>query len=337
MSSMKDVARLAGVSPSTVSRVINQNIPVDARTKKRVEEAIRKLNYRPNLLAKGLRLRSGHFIGLVVPEFIPLHAFANIIKYTEESTARHEFNLILGNHHDNADLEEQFIDSLIRRSVDGIIFSRVSDESRVLKILHKRNIPIVVIDRVLEDESIPSVVLNNYRAGELAADHLVSLGHRHVACISGPLNIALCRERIKGFRHVLQHHQIVFDDEFIFGGDFKLEAGMQGTASILRNHPETTAIWAHNDLMAAGVVKELYRRGLKVPEDMSVLGMDDVSLASILTPELSTIQQPFQAMSEKAVEMIVMQKEHAGLVEKKVVFEPTLVVRETTAHIREDS
>ena len=333
MSSMKDVAKLAGVSSSTVSRVISQKIPVDEQTEKRVREAIRKLNYRPNLLAKGLRLRSGHFIGLVVPEFIPLHAFANIIKYTEESAARHEFNLILGNHHDNADTEERFIDSLIRRSVDGIIFSRVSDESRVLKILHERNIPIVVIDRILEDESIPSVVLNNYRAGELAAEHFVSLGHRHIACISGPFNIALCRERIKGFRHVLQKNHLTLDNELIFEGDFKLETGMRGTASILRNHKEVTAIWAQNDLMAAGVIKEISREGLRVPRDVSVLGMDDVSLASILTPELTTIKQPFQAMCEKAVEMIVLQKDSAVLAERKVVFEPTLVVRETTAPV----
>ena len=330
---MKDVAKLAGVSPSTVSRVISQKIPVDQQTEKRVREAIKKLNYRPNLLAKGLRLRSGHFIGLVVPEFIPLHAFANIIKYTEESAARHEFNLILGNHHDNADLEERFIDSLIRRSVDGIIFSRVSDESRVLKILHEQNIPIVIIDRALEDESIPSVVLNNYRAGELAAEHFVSLGHQHIACISGPLNISLCRERIKGFRDILQKNHIHFDESSIVEGNFKLEAGMRGTDSILRNHPEVTAIWAHNDLMAAGVMKELYRRGIHIPGAISILGMDDVSLASILTPELSTIKQPFQAMSEKAVEMIIMQKENVALAEKKAVIEPTLVVRETTASV----
>ena len=218
MSSMKDVAKLAGVSPSTVSRVINQNIPVGEQTKARVNEAIRKLHYKPNLLAKGLRVRSGHVIGLVVPEFIPLHAFANIIKYVEECAHQYDFNLILGNHHDNPDIEEQFIDSLIRRSVDGIIFSRVSDESRVLRILHERNIPIVVIDRVLEDESVPRVVLNNSRAGELAAEHLVSLGHRQIACISGPLNIGLCRERIKGFKHVLMEHGIEFSDDLIFEG-----------------------------------------------------------------------------------------------------------------------
>ena len=331
MSSMKDVAKLAGVSPSTVSRVINQNIPVGEQTKARVNEAIRKLHYKPNLLAKGLRVRSGHVIGLVVPEFIPLHAFANIIKYVEECAHQYDFNLILGNHHDNPDIEEQFIDSLIRRSVDGIIFSRVSDESRVLRILHERNIPIVVIDRVLEDESVPRVVLNNSRAGELAAEHLVSLGHRQIACISGPLNIGLCRERIKGFKHVLMEHGIEFSDDLIFEGEFKLEGGMTGVDVLLRNHKDITGIWAHNDLMAAGVLKELHKRAVNVPDDMSIIGMDDVSLASIVTPALTTIKQPFKEMSGKAVEMIMRQKEGESLSDKTIMLEPELVVRETTA------
>lgn len=334
MSSMKDVAKLAGVSVSTVSRVINQNIPVDEETKRRVKEAIRKLNYKPNLLAKGLRLRSGRVIGLVVPDFVPLHAFANIIKYTEESALQHDFNLILGNNHDNPDIEERFIDNLIRRSVDGIIFSRVSDESRVLKILHKRDIPIVVIDRALEDESVPSVVINNYRAGELSAEHLVSLGHKHIVCITGPLNITLCRERVKGFKQVLMDHNIGFYEECIFEGDFKLEAGMRGIASLLRSHEKITAVWAHNDIMAAGVIKELHKRGMKVPDDMSVIGMDDTSLANMITPALTTIKQPFKEMSEKAVEMIIRQKVDDVMLDKKIVLETSLVIRETTAEVK---
>jgi LacI family transcriptional regulator len=330
MSSMKDVARLAGVSVSTVSRVINRNIPVDEHTKRRVEEAIRKLHYKPNLLAKGLRLRSGHLIGLVVPDFVPLHAFANIIKYVEECALEYDFNLILGNNHDNPEIEERFIDSLIRRSVDGIIFSRVSDESRVLRILHQRNIPIAVIDRALEDETVPSVVLDNARAGELAAEHLVNLGHTRIGCIAGSLNIALSRERMKAFARVLEDHHTGLDEDWVFEGSFKFEAGVKGAAALLRDHPDLTAIWAHNDLMAAGVIKELHQRGIRVPADVSVMGMDDVSLAGMMTPALTTIKQPFREMSQKAVELIVLQKEGEEFT-KRIVLEPTLVVRETTA------
>ena len=334
MSSMKDVARLAGVSISTVSRVINQNIPVDEQTRRKVEEAIRKLKYKPNLLAKGLRLKSGHLIGLVVPEIVPLHAFANIIKYTEESASLHDFNIILGNHHDDPDVEERFIDKLIRRNVDGIIFSRVSDESRVLKILYERDIPIVAIDRVLENENVPSVVIDNYSSGVMAAEHLVSLGHKHIACITGALNISLCRERIKGFSHVLRQHNIEFDSRMIFEGDFKLETGRRAMSFFLQNQPQVTGIWAHNDLMAAGAVKELLKRGIRVPGDISILGMDDISVARIITPELTTIKQPFKEMSEKAIELIIMQKNGQEIPCKKIVLKPSLVIRETTGLTR---
>jgi len=159
------------------------------------EKAITKLNYKPNLLAKGLRLRSGHLIGLVVPEVIH-HTFASFIYFAEESITKSGYNMILGNTHSDPLVEEKFIDSLIRRDVDGIIFSRVSDESKILRIIDSTNTPIVIIDRALENEDIPCIILNNIKAGELAAEHLVTLGHKKIACIIGPLNIALSRDRL---------------------------------------------------------------------------------------------------------------------------------------------
>jgi len=160
MPSMKDVARLAGVSVSTASRVINQSVLVDKATKLKVEKAVKELNFKPNLLANGLRLKSGNLIGLVVPEFEHNQALVRFVS-CEQSAVQHGFNLILGNNHNNQDDEEKFIDSLIRRHVDGIVFSRVSDESRVLKIIDSTNIPIVAIDRVLDNEDIPRIVMDN--------------------------------------------------------------------------------------------------------------------------------------------------------------------------------
>src|SRR5690349_16181920 len=140
MASIKDVARLASVSESTVSRVINSSVPVDLATRNRVEEAIQKLNYRTNLLAKGLRLNSGHLIGLVVPDIMH-HTFASFIQCVERCSTERGYNLIIGNHRNNPDLEEAFIDNLIRRHVDGVIFSRVSDESRALQLLNSTDVP----------------------------------------------------------------------------------------------------------------------------------------------------------------------------------------------------
>lgn len=331
MASLKDVARLAGVSISTVSRVINKNIPVDEKTRERVEEAIRKVRYKPNLLAKGLRLKSGHLIGLVVPE-IAHTTFAIFIKYIEESVTQYSFSMLLGNNRNDPEIEERFIDTLIRRSVDGIIFCRVSDQSRIFKILDRTNIPIVIIDRALDREDIPSVVLDNYLAGQIAAQYLLRLGHRRVGCVTGPLNITLCRERLRGFRDTLKGEGIDLEEGRIFEGDFKFESGLVAVDVFLEREVRLTAIWAQNDLMAVGVLKQLKRKGFRVPEQMSVMGMDNIQLCEMIVPSLTTISQPFQAMCEKAVEMIFQQKTEQ-LQEKRVVLDPTLVVRESTTRL----
>jgi len=330
MASMKDVAKLANVSESTVSRVINRNIPVDDATRSRVEDAIRSLNYKPNLLAKGLRIKSGHLIGLVVPEIVH-HTFASFIQHIEESTVARGYNLIIGNHKNDPDLEESFIDMLVRRNVDGIIFSRVSDESRVMRIIHQTRVPVVVIDRAAEREELASVVLDNNRAGSIAGEHLAGLGHRTIGCITGPMKIALSRERLSGFRDALVRSGAVLPDGAVFEGDFKFESGFEGAREILGRQPDTTALWAQNDLMAIGALKYLSGIGKAVPADISLLGMDDIALARMITPSLSTVIQPFREICEKAVELVLAKRASNDGGKGRIVIEPGLAVRDSTA------
>jgi DNA-binding LacI/PurR family transcriptional regulator len=181
MFSIKDVAKLANVSVSTVSRVINNRDSINEKTKERVLEAIKALDYKPNFLAKGLRAKSSNLLGLVIP-ILDIDPFTEIINLTCKIANKNGFDIMLGYCQNNPDLEEDFIVNLIRRHVDGIIFSRVSDESRVLRILNKTDVPVVVIDRVFEIEEISCVILDNYRAGEIAAQHLTELGHEKIAC-----------------------------------------------------------------------------------------------------------------------------------------------------------
>jgi DNA-binding LacI/PurR family transcriptional regulator len=332
MASLRDVAKLADVSISTVSRVINRMVPVQDATRKRVEEAVRALDYKPNLQAMGLRLRRSHLIGLVVPEIIH-HTFASFIQYLEESAVARGYNLIVGNHKDDPSLEESFIDMLVRRNVDGIIFSRVSDESRIMKIIDKNQISVVVIDRAAERESLPSVVLDNYRAGQLAGNHLGSLGHRAVACLTGQQKISLCRERLAGFRDALSRHGVDLPVDAVFEGDFKFESGIAGAQAVLDRHPEITAIWAQNDLMAVGALKYLQSIGRSVPREMSLVGMDDNPLARMITPALTTITQPFEQICEKAVELLLSAKNGNGSVPSKIVTDPDLIIRDSTAAV----
>jgi DNA-binding LacI/PurR family transcriptional regulator len=329
LASMKDVAKLAHVSVSTVSRVINKTVPVDARTRSQVERAIRRLDFKPNLLARGLRSKSGHLIGLAVPELLhpALSAFVN---YVEESVRGEGLQCIVGNTRNDLGIEADFIESLIRRHVDGIIFSRVSDESRVLRVLSKNHVPMVVIDRALDSEGVPTVVLDNYRAGELAAEHLIGLGHRRIACISGSPKIHLSRERVSGFRDALRRHGMDLPDSHLHEGDFGYETGIEGIGKFLASGVEMTAVWGMSDLAALGAVAELGRRQRSVPRDVSVIGTDDIEFARMSFPALTTVRQPFQEMCRRAVDLIMAQVRGKRPASMRVVLAPELVIREST-------
>ena len=329
MSSMKEVAKLAGVSISTVSRVINNSVPVEEDTRKKVEKAIKKLNYKPNLLAKGLRIKSGRLIGLLVPGTIYNHAFASFVDYIESNVSNIGYNLVLGHNRNDPNSEAEFIDTLIRRNVDGIILSRVSDESRVLRMLDNNKIPVVVIDRAFTNEDVPAVVLDNYQAGEIAAKHFVDLGHKKIACLTGPLNISLCRERLNGFRDTLLKFNIDFTKNDIYEGDFKFESGVDFAKEIINNR-KYSAIWAQNDLMAIGIINHLIRVGYKIPEDISIVGMDDITFSRMIVPSLTTVGQPFSDMCKSAVDLIYDQIKGKTIQNKRLIFQPYFVLRETT-------
>ncbi len=329
MVSMKDVAKLAGVSVSTVSRVVNKvNFPINEKTKESVEQAIVQLRYKPNLLAKSLRMRVDNTIGLVVPK-IMYYFFSSLIGYVEDALVKRGYNLLLRNTDNDPKKEESFINNLISRNVSGIIFSRVSDESRVLEIIEKSNIPIIVVDRALNNEHTPSVILNNYKAGELAAEHLFGLGHRHFACITGQLNISLARNRLEGFRNYLMNRGIKKGNIFIFEGDFDLESGINAVKEMMESRVLCSAIWAQTDITALGVLKQLHYLQYKVPNDISVMGMDNAELTCMLLPEITTIEQPMREIALAAVNLIIklIKKES---IPKKTVVEPKLVVRSST-------
>lgn len=330
MPSMKDVAQLAGVSTSTVSRVINSSLPVDEDTRAKVEEAILQVNYRPNLVARGLRLKSARLIGIVVPE-LQHETFTSFIKFTEESVRAQGYNLVFGSTNMDPDTEERIIEDLIQRNIDGLIFSRVSDKSRVLKIISRAKIPSVIIDRSMEIENIPAVVMNNYGAGMMAAEHFLSLGHKKFACITGPLDISISRERLAGFRDTVRSRGGQLDEKNIFEGSFKFESGGEGVDYLMESRPGFTALWAHNDYMAIGAVNRFIARGMSVPADVSVVGLDNIEPSWMIKPALTTIAQPFKKMCEKAVDLIIRMNRKSNIENVRIVLDSELIVRETSA------
>jgi DNA-binding LacI/PurR family transcriptional regulator len=330
VASIKDVAQLAGVSVSTVSRVLSGSPRVDEGTRARVEKAIARIDYRPNLLARGLRSKSGNVIGLVVPEILH-ETFAAFIKYTERCCVEKGFDLVVGNTGGRPETEGAFIDNLLRRHVDGIIFSRVSDRSRVLDTIERWNVPAVIIDRALDRESLPTVVLDNHRAGVLAAEHLAALGHKAIGVVTGPRDIALSRERQRGFTATLRRHGLTLPAARVLEGDFKFESGRAAARAFIEAGLPITALWCHNDLMAVGALNTFARHGVRVPADVSLVGMDNTGVSEMVVPALSSVTQPFEEMCRQAVELVLAIRRGERVGNRRVVLAPGMVARESSA------
>ena len=266
----------------------------------------------------------------MVPE-IAHPSFNLVIKYIEESAFKRNLNLLIFNTHNNYGREAFAIDMLLRQRINGIIFSRVSDESHVINMSRSTNTPMVVIDRTLHNEKIPNVILDNYRAGVIAAEHLVECGCRKIATITGSFKIGLSRERFQGFRDTLEKHGLQLDRNLIYEGEFNFENGVAGVTHFLEAGNSFDGLWGQNDMIAAGAIGTLVRHGIKVPEDVSVMGMDDVQFAHMYCPSISTIAQPYKEMCEKAVECIDKLTKDEEVEQFQVLYPPKLVVRESTA------
>ncbi len=329
MASLKDVAVLAGVSPSTVSRVMNNTIFVSEETRRKVEEAIKQVQYKPNILAQSLRLKATKNIGLLVPE-ITNPSFNLVIKHVVDSAAKRGLNTIVCSTENNPEVEAHIIDKLIRQAINGIIFIRVSDKSHIAGVSKNTGVPMVVIDRAFHNDTIPNVTCDNYLAGTLAAEHLASKGRKRVATITGKFQISLCRERHQGFVDQLKIHGIELDPDLVFEGGFNFQAGQTGVQEFLKNGLEFDGIWGQSDMVAAGAMSCLLHAKKRIPEDISVVGMDDALFSSMVYPSITTVAQPFQQICEKAVELIDSLTNNTPLETNHFVFKPHLIVRESS-------
>jgi len=304
MASINDVARLAGVSKATVSRVLNKTAPVHKQTEKRVNKAIRLLQYNPNLLAKGLKQKSGRLIGLLVPD-INHPTYSLIVKHVESYARAAGFHLVLANTGNNPAEEARLIDNLLCRNVDGIIFLRVSNKSIAAERMAQSGVPFVLIDRAYEHSPFPFVMSDNYMAGVLAARFLISKGHHKIACVTGPSDISASIQRLAGFQDTLKQYDITLAPDHVLEGDFSFECGRRIARDILDTLPEISAIWAQNDPMAIGMMHAFLKNRIRIPGDISIMGMDDIELAALFVPGLTTVRQPFEKMCELAVQNLI--------------------------------
>jgi LacI family transcriptional regulator len=328
---MKEVARAAEVSVATVSHVINGTRFVSPGLAARVHKAMGTLGYTPDATARSLRVRRTQTIGLVIPDNSNPF-FAELAQVIEEEGFEAGYTTILGNSTEQADRERRYVQTLVSKRVDGLIaaLSR-EDDGTLERILRPTKIPVVVIDRDVNLPGADVVLYDNAGGSYAGARHLLELGHTRLAFIAGPGDVQPVAERLRGFRQALHEAGLDVASDAVAEGDFHYHGGRAATARLLESPDGVTAIVAANDLMAAGALRELADRGIRVPEQMSVVGFDDAPLAEMVSPALTTIRQPLQEMAQTAVSLLLSRIAGENGQAQRHVLRTELVVRDSTA------
>lgn len=339
---IQDVAARSGVSISTVSRVVTGAVAVEPATAERVREAIADLGYRPNLLARSFRRRVTHTIGLLVPDNSNPF-FAEMARTIEDAGFAEGYSVILCNSDLSAVKQETYIDVLLAKRVDGLILTSsgliptVDGHDAVERILDA-GAPCVVVDRDLGEAPVDQVLVDNDQGGYLAGEHLINLGHRRIACLVGPNDLTPSAGRIAGFQRALADAGLAVVAEGLVRGNGRPDGGAAAVRRLLERGMiaagDVTAIFAFNDQMAIGAIGALQRAGRRVPEDISVIGFDDIPLSAAIFPALTTIAQPIGEMGAVGVRLLLDRiarghaRGHAPY--QRVRLATRLVVREST-------
>lgn len=331
---MEDIGRRAKVSASTVSRVINQSVAVDPATEQRVRAAIDELGYRPNLLARSFRRRVTHTIGLLVPDNSNPF-FAEVARMIEDAGYREGYSVILCNSDLSKEKQAAYLDVLLAKRVDGLILVSsglisLTDEPDPIQRVLEAGIPCVVIDRDLGDLPVDQVLVENEMGGYQAGRYLVELGHERIACIVGPSDITPSAGRFAGFELALSEAPVSLKPVASIMCNGRYDGGEAAVRELLDLGVDFTALFVFNDLVAIGAHGTLRRAGLRVPEDVSIVGFDDVALASAVYPPLTTVAQPIAEMANTSVRLLINRIAEKDTPHARVVLPTTLVERESS-------
>ena len=327
MPTMKDVARAAGVSITTVSHVINETRYVSDELRDRVSKAMAELDYHPNTLARSLRQGISHTIGLIVPDNSNPF-FADIAKAVETRGFEAGYSTILCNSDGQLEKELTYTNVLLAKQVDGIIFIAASSQSEHIALLTEQNVPVVIADREMLDSDVDVVLVDNYRGGYLATEYLISLGHHRIGCITGPSDTTPSADRVHGYVDAFTAAGLPVDDNLIVKGDFRYRSGAEGTRQLLDREEPPTAIFVCNDVMSMAAMAVVRERGLNIPDDISIIGFDDIPLASFTSPPLTTIAQPIQEIGKIATDLLIERMSRSSSrPSQRIVLDVQLVVR----------
>lgn len=330
MATMKDIAKLAGVSTSTVSHVINKTRFVSEEISERVNHAAKELNYyAPSALARSLKVNRTQTIGMLVTTSTNPF-FGEVVKGVERSCYQKGYSLILCNTEGDNERMRQSISTLLQKRVDGLILMCDSLEGERIDVFERYpDIPVVVMDWGPMLFTSDKIQDNSLRGGYLAVKHLIDCGHKQVGCITGPLIKHQAQMRYEGYKRAMLEAGLTFNPNWIIESDFECEGGYQALKKMSERGTLPTAIFVSNDMMAMGVINAANELGINVPEDLSLIGYDDIHIAKFMSPSLTTIHQPKYRLGQAAVETLVRRLNDKSAEAEVVQLEPALVERKS--------
>lgn len=330
------IAQMAGVSRSTVSRVLTKKTNVKASTKAKVEQVMQELNYRPNSMARGLVMGRQNLIGLIVTD-IRNPFYTELIWTISNAIRKKGYMMTLYNSGEANRENDQFLWGLLDYGFSGLIFADARNEESFLSFLENASCPVVLVNRNIEFKNpFDTISIDNFKGGYLATKHLIELGHKRIAMLKGPAFSATSQGRYEGFLYALKEAGIPVNNDYVYSGILNMESGRTFAKNVILNskHPPT-AVFVGGDLMSYGVMDECLANGVMIPDDLSIIGFDDIPFSGTSMINLTTISHPYTQMGELVAEKIIKRIENSSAPIEQVSLLPSLILRGSTASPKE--
>jgi LacI family transcriptional regulator len=331
--SITDLAQQLNISVSTVSRALSGHSAISEATIKRVTTLAKELGYQPNNMASGLRRGRSNMLGVVVPH-IDGNFFSQVVKGIEAAASKAGYHVLICQSNEDMAHERENLETLMRAQVEGILvsLSRTTHEFRHFEKVRKRDIPLVFFDRILDGYDVNAVVLDDRAGGYRATRHLLEQGYRRIAHLSGPQHLNIYKLRRQGYEDALREHGLPIEDELIIVGDMKMEDGTAAMCQLLALPQPPDAVFSASDFSAAGALEVLNARGLRVPQDLGLVGFSNELFSRLTTPMLTSVDQHCELMGRSATRLLLqlMEEREQQATPRHVVLQPELCVRDSS-------
>lgn len=330
---IEDVARQAGVSTATVSRVLSGKPYVSDAVRQRVLDAIRDLNYHPSRVARSLRVQRSSIIGLIISD-IQNPFFTSVVRAVEDAAQQRGYSVILCNSDEDVEKELTYIQLMLAEQVSGMIVSPTASNNEVYRQLVEQRVPVVAIDRRADDVPMDMVVSDNVDAARQVVSHLIENGYRRVGAVLGIPDASTGAERYQGYVEALAEHGLPLLPELVRIGPPRSQHGYELTLGLLQQPTPPDAIFTGNNLLTIGALRAIYELGLRIPDDIAVAGFDELDWMFLVRPALTVVMQPTYEMGRQAAELLLARIEDPSRPPQQIVLQPTIKLRESSRRLQ---